>query len=163
LQERVGREYGRLDLLVCNACPPVLPSWLELPAVQRVREHLSQSVALVLTPMAAFLNTLADSKGWNVLISSIAVRDPPRDWPHYVGAKCALEGLVRVAALEYPDVRFLVVRAPRLLTDQTNTPLGRLGALSPALVAAKLTARLAGGGPEPDAAGVEKVSYLEDF
>jgi NAD(P)-dependent dehydrogenase (short-subunit alcohol dehydrogenase family)/acyl dehydratase len=163
VQGRVGREYGRLDFLVCNACPPLLPSWLEPPAVRRVGEHLAQSVALVLTPMAAFLKTLAESKGCSVFISSSAVTRPVAVWPHYVSAKCALEGLVRVAALEYSDVRFLVVRPPRLLTDLTNTPLGRVGALSPARVAGKLVARLAGGELGPDAAGDGNVAYLEDF
>jgi len=141
---RILAQHGRLDLLVCSACPPLLPLWLEPGAAPRIVEHVSRSVALAATPMAALLDCVADQAGWCVLISSSAVQSPVPEWPHYVAAKLALEGLARVGALEHPRASFLIARPPRLLTDLTNTPLGRQAALAPARVAAVLARRLAG-------------------
>jgi hypothetical protein len=44
--------------------------------------------------------------------------------------------------MQYRRVRTLIVRPPKLLTTLTNTPLGRLGAASPALLANRIAARL---------------------
>jgi NAD(P)-dependent dehydrogenase (short-subunit alcohol dehydrogenase family) len=77
-----------------------------------------------------------------VIISSEAAERPVREWPHYVAAKRAIEGLASVAAMQYPKVRSLIVRPAKLLTAMTNTPMGRLGAASPALVAGRIAARL---------------------
>ena len=150
-----------LDILVCNATPSLLPLWVELGAVDRIQQHINRSVGLALTPMAAFLDLVAASQGWCVLISSSAVGTPVADWPHYVAAKAALEGLARVAALEYPSVKFLVVRPPKLLTDLTNTPLGRAGSMAPAQVAAQVVKALA----EPATTSVPRgeVRYLDRF
>jgi NAD(P)-dependent dehydrogenase (short-subunit alcohol dehydrogenase family) len=62
-------------------------------------------------------------------VSSSAIRSLPADWPHYVAAKAAAEGLVAWAAATHPHIRFIIVRPPRLQTDQMNTPAGRKGAL----------------------------------
>lgn len=150
-----------LDILICNASPSLQPLWIEPAAADRIQDHINRSIALVLTPMAAFLDLVAQRQGWCVIISSSAVSAPVVDWPHYVSAKAALEALVRVAALEYPSVKFLIVRPPRLLTDLTNTPLGRTGSMDPAHVAARLVEVLA----ENAAAvvGRGEVKYLDRF
>ncbi len=127
---------GGLDLLVLNACPPLLPLWLEPGSLARLQEHVSQSVALCAAPMSALLELCAARAGRCVVVSSSAMRAPLPEWPHYLAAKGALEALAAVAALEFPAVAFLVLRPPRLLTDLTNTPLGRQAAIPPARVAA---------------------------
>jgi NAD(P)-dependent dehydrogenase (short-subunit alcohol dehydrogenase family) len=66
----------------------------------------------------------------------------PRRFAHYVAAKSAIEGLVRAASWEYEQVQHYIVRPPKLLTDQTNTPLSRQGAISPETVAASLVKTL---------------------
>jgi NAD(P)-dependent dehydrogenase (short-subunit alcohol dehydrogenase family) len=106
--------------------------------------------------MAALLEPLARSGGRCVLISSSYVRSVPREWPQYVTAKAAAEGLVNWAAARYPQVPFLVARPPRLLTDQTNTPSGRQGALGVEVAAATIIRQVAG----PATGGVE---LLEAF
>lgn len=136
IRAQIVAEFGRLDLLICNACPTLLPLWIEPESVARIQDHIARGAALVLSPMAALLPLLAETAGCNVLVSSIAVKKPIAEWPHYVAAKAALEGLMSVATLEYPQVRHLVVRPSRLLTDLTNTPLGKKGAISPAAAAA---------------------------
>ena len=65
-----------------------------------------------------------------------------REWPHYVAAKQAVEALARVASLQYPRIGTLIVRPAKLATALTNTPMGRLGATSPARFANRIAARL---------------------
>jgi NAD(P)-dependent dehydrogenase (short-subunit alcohol dehydrogenase family) len=154
----IAEGYKRLDFLVCNACPPLLPLYLEPDAVHRINEYVGKSLSLVSSPMSVFLHALSATRGWCVVISSvIAHRQPPAEWPHYVSAKYAIEGLVRVAAVEYSAISFLLVRPPRLLTDLTGTPLGRQEAIPPERVAAKIVRRILG----PPSPGC--VEVLEDF
>ena len=138
----VQRLHGHLDLLVCNACPTPLSLGLEPAAIDRVNSFLQTGFQLVSVPLAFFLETLAASAGSAVVVSSTAVEEPVREWPHYVALKNALEGLVRVAAMQYEKVGFIVLRPPRLLTDMTNTPVPVAKAIAPEVVAARLVARL---------------------
>ena len=154
---RVASEFGRLDFLICNASPPLLPLWLEPQAAERVDAFINTSTAMVSRPMMALLPQVAASKGWNVLISSVAATQPHPHFPHYSVAKCAAEALVRSAATEYRNVSSLIVRPSRLLTDLTNTPLGRKGAMAPETVAAAVVKRL----KEDAAPG--KVELLDQF
>lgn len=138
LKSSIESRYGHLDYLVCNAFPPIPSLRLEENAFDRLRAYLSAGVDLVLAPLCAFLELLNRSEGTLVLISSSAVEDPIREWPHYVAAKTAGESLVRVAQLQYERIRTVVFRPNRMLTDMTNTPMGRAKAESPAHVAAEL-------------------------
>jgi len=153
LQDRVIEEHGRVDFLICNACPPVLPLRLEDNAVERISAYIHEAVSLVLTPLAVFLDLLNRSGGCVVMISSVYAEHPVREFPHYVAAKQAVEMLGRVATLQYRHVRTLIVRPPKLLTAMTNTPLGRLDATSPALIANQIAARL----ESPPAPGTAEV------
>jgi NAD(P)-dependent dehydrogenase (short-subunit alcohol dehydrogenase family) len=143
-QQHLTATFGRLDVLICNASPPLLPLWLEPAAADRVTTFVRQAVEMVSAPMMVFLPLLGSSKGWNILISSTAVSQPHPHFPHYVVAKCAAEALVRAASTEYRSVSSIIVRPSRLLTDLTNTPLGRRGALPPEHVAAEVLRRLLG-------------------
>lgn len=142
LAGRILGQFGRLDFLICNASPPLLPLWLDAQSAARVSEFLQASVALASSPMIAFLPHLAAHKGWNVLVSSVAATQPHPHFPHYTTAKCAAEAILRSAATEYRDVSSLIVRPARMLTDLTNTPLGRRGAIRPELVASAIVNRL---------------------
>jgi len=142
LRERVWREQGRLDFLICNACPPILPLRLEPNAAERIGAYINLAVSLTLVPLSEFLQLLNRSDGCVVIVSSAAVEHPVREWPHYLAAKRAVEMLGSVASLQYPNVRTLIVRPQKLLTAMTNTPMGRLGAASPGLLANRIAARL---------------------
>jgi NAD(P)-dependent dehydrogenase (short-subunit alcohol dehydrogenase family)/acyl dehydratase len=142
LRERVSKEHGRLDFLICNACPPVLPLLLEPNAAGRIGAYIDLAVSLTLAPLSEFLELLNGSDGCAVIISSIYVEQPVKEFPHYVAAKRAVEALASVATLQYPRVCTLIVRPPKLLTAMTNTPIGRLGAASPGLFANRIAARL---------------------
>ena len=144
LRERVMGEHDRLDILICNAFPPILPLRLEPNAAGRITAYINQAVSLTLTPLTEFLEPLNRCGGCAVIVSSAAVENPVREWPHYIAAKQAAEALGRVAAMQYPRVHTLIVRPPKLLTAMTNTPMGRVGAASPAALANRIATRLEG-------------------
>jgi NAD(P)-dependent dehydrogenase (short-subunit alcohol dehydrogenase family) len=147
LGARIERERGRLDFLVCAAAPPIRPLGL-LPAhLQRVDDFLVAGVRLVSAPFAGLLGPLERAGGRCLVISSAAVLEPPRDWPHYVAAKTAVEGLVHWAARQHPDVVFLLARPEALRTEQMNTPGAWETARPVEPVAADLTHRLLGAAP----------------
>ena len=66
------------------------------------------------------------------------MEDPPSNWPHYVALKCAVEGLARATAAEYPKVSFCIARPAKLLTDLVNTPMGRANAENPSVAALRI-------------------------
>lgn len=94
-----------------------------------------------------------------MIVSSSAVGEPVRDWPHYVSAKAAIEAFGRVAALQERGIRNVLARPPRLRTDLTNTALGAYGALEPEVVAASLVRRVLA----PPALGTVEVLDGFDF
>lgn len=147
LERQISTQFGRLDFLICNACPSLLPLRLESDMVTRVNEYIARAVAMVSVPTSVFSTLLGAQEGWSVTISSVAVENPLKEWPHYVAAKSAVEALVRVAALQYPKVNFLIVRPSRLRTDLTNGP-GNLAfekdhSILPEVAASKIVSRLA--------------------
>jgi NAD(P)-dependent dehydrogenase (short-subunit alcohol dehydrogenase family)/acyl dehydratase len=144
LRARVLSEHDRLDFLICNACPPVLPLRVEPNGSERIRAYIDLAVSLTLAPLSEFLELLNFSDGCVVIVSSAFVENPVKEFPHYVAAKQTVEMLGRIASLQYRRVRTLIVRPPRLLTAMTDTPLGRLNAVSPGLIADRIATRLEG-------------------
>jgi NAD(P)-dependent dehydrogenase (short-subunit alcohol dehydrogenase family)/acyl dehydratase len=153
LLEQIKKKHGRLNVLVCNAFPPVVPLRLESNALERIQTYVQQAVAMVLAPLSVFLELLDQSDGCAVIVSSSAVRNPVKEWPHYIAAKQAIEGFAAVAPLQYPRVTSLIVRPQKLLTEMTNTPMGRKNAVPPGLVAAQIVERL----KRPLPAGVHQI------
>jgi NAD(P)-dependent dehydrogenase (short-subunit alcohol dehydrogenase family) len=147
IEVRLSRECGRLDFLICNACPPIPSLQLEPKMVTRINSYFSHALALVSVPMSFFLRVLAKNFGRSVVISSMSVETPPKEWPHYVALKCAVEGLARVAAVQYPNANFLLVRPPRLQTDLINplsATFGERRAMPPEVAATRIVQRLQG-------------------
>jgi NAD(P)-dependent dehydrogenase (short-subunit alcohol dehydrogenase family)/acyl dehydratase len=142
LRDRISQEFGCLNFLFCNASPSILPLQLEPKMVGRINSYVSDALALVSVPLSVFLKSIEERSGWSVVISSVAVDTAPKEWPHYVAVKSAIEGLVRVAARQYAEANFLLVRPPRLKTDLTNTPFGRGASMPPELAATKIVQRL---------------------
>jgi NAD(P)-dependent dehydrogenase (short-subunit alcohol dehydrogenase family) len=139
--ERVRREYGRLDFLFCHVAPPLRPLWLDPEAVGRIVDHVAESVAMAAHPLTSCLPLVESSGGYVVFSSTLAVVKPRPEWPHYVAAKLAVEGLVAAAVTEFPGVTGLIVRYPRLLTDYVTHFSGER-ATPPAQVLTRLVERL---------------------
>jgi NAD(P)-dependent dehydrogenase (short-subunit alcohol dehydrogenase family)/acyl dehydratase len=127
---------GSLDGAVFCAAPPLLDATLHPDDSDATLRFVRSSLALTLVPLAETLRALAPG-GWLAFMSSSALEDPPETWPHYVTAKAAVEGAAAYCA-RHTGMRVLVVRAPRLWTDSTNTPLARVGATPTEAVAAAI-------------------------
>jgi NAD(P)-dependent dehydrogenase (short-subunit alcohol dehydrogenase family) len=149
-------QLPQLDFLIACASPPIRPMTLEHATLDRFSQFISQSIAMVSVPMATFLQPLSASQGCAVVVSSEYARTAPALFPHYVAAKRAIEGLVQSIAASSKNVRFLVLRPPKLLTDQTNTAMGREGAILTERVAGSLLAHLIEPPPGPQVAWMEK-------
>lgn len=132
--ERIAGSAAGLDGIVLAAAPPLYEAPLASQTSTSAARFVRDSVALALTPLAAAAPLLGE-QSFVVVLSSPVVDEPPEQWPHYAIAKSALEGIASFARLHLPG-RVLVVRPPKVWTDSTNTPLGRLGAVSKELVAA---------------------------
>lgn len=132
---------GRLDVLVCAAAAVVDP----IPLRELDAGELAGSVGATLRalwgPFHRLLPLLtADASV--VFVSSGWVVDPPAGFSHYVAAKLAGEAFMRAAAIEAPQLRSVVARPPRMLTDQTN-PIADLRPLArPIEVATALVGRI---------------------
>ena len=144
VRDAIQKQHGKLDFLVCNAFPAINPLRMESNAIERIQAYLQQATALVLNPLCVFMEMLDASGGRAVVVSSTATQRPVKEWPHYVAAKKAIEGLAEVAALQYPRIQTMIVRPNKLLTEMTNTPMGRQNAEPPWKVASKLVDRLRG-------------------
>ena len=140
MKGRIQAEFGRLDLLICNAAPAIQPLRVEEACYGRIQTYLQKGFALVGAPLTSFLGLVAAAQGGVLLISSAAVENPPGTWPHYVALKGAVEGLLRAAAADHPKVKFWVARPNKIETDLINTPLGRLDAEKPETVARRILA-----------------------
>lgn len=145
LRDRLHVEGRGVDVLVLNASPAVLPMALSPVFTERLGAYVHLSYAMTSTPLLALLPLVEQARGIVVAISSAFVEDPPPEWPHYVSAKAAIEGLMRAVASSAPGVRVVVTRPPRLQTDLTRVPLGHRYAEPPALVATRLVRSLIGG------------------
>jgi len=153
----VVARFGRLDVLVCSACRPVLPMRFEPATTARLADYVRDSLALVSAPLAACAPLLAQAKGCAVVLSSSYVKDLPADFPHYIVAKLAIEGLVYAASRQQADIGYVIARPPRLLTDLTNAPLSPGGALAPEVAASRVLRTLF----DPPPPG--SVLLVEDF
>jgi NAD(P)-dependent dehydrogenase (short-subunit alcohol dehydrogenase family) len=107
---------------------------------------VAASLRLVTVPLAALLPVLAPD-GAVVFCSSTALAEPPRDWPHYVAAKGAIEGVAGWLAASQPRVSSVIARLPKLSTDMTNSPAGRIGATATEPVACRLAEAALDGTP----------------
>jgi NAD(P)-dependent dehydrogenase (short-subunit alcohol dehydrogenase family)/acyl dehydratase len=134
--DAIRRSAGALDGIVLCAAPALCEATLHPDASAAALLFLRSSLALSLVPLAESVQLLSPD-GWLVLMSSAALDDPPEAWPYYVIAKAAVEGAAAYCA-RHTAARVLVVRAPGMWTDSTNTPMGRIGAVAKEEVAAAI-------------------------
>lgn len=128
LADLVSARGRPLRGIVLAAAPPPGAVALAADGAAALADYVAASVRLMATPLASLLPVLAPG-GTVVFCSSVAVTAPPRDWPQYVAAKGAVEGLAAWFAAVNPRHTAVVIRLPKMLTDMTNTPAGRVGAV----------------------------------
>ncbi len=127
-------EAGALDGVVLCAAPALYETAVHPDAIDGTLRFLGASMAMALVPLAEAVQLLAPD-AWLVVVSSSALDDPPAGWPQYLIAKAALEGAAGYCS-RHTGARVLVVRAPLMLSDSTNTPLARVDAVPTERVAA---------------------------
>ncbi|QIS12934.1 SDR family NAD(P)-dependent oxidoreductase [Nocardia arthritidis] len=125
-----------LDGVVLLAAPAIPNLSLAPDAIEPAAQFMAASTRLVFGPLSVCAPRLRPG-ATVVLVSSEAVVEPPRWWPHYVAAKAALEGLAKYLA-HHHHWNVVVARPPRLWTDLTNTPGGRAASHPIAPVAAEI-------------------------
>jgi NAD(P)-dependent dehydrogenase (short-subunit alcohol dehydrogenase family) len=128
---------GGLDLLVFNASPAIEAKPFLAQTAGEALGFVQDSLALLVNPLQELLPALQPG-ATVVYISSIYVLEPKAPFSHYLAAKGAAEGLLRGLAEEFKHLRFIILRPPRMLTDQTNTPYDQDPGVSPITVARNL-------------------------
>jgi acyl dehydratase/NAD(P)-dependent dehydrogenase (short-subunit alcohol dehydrogenase family) len=122
----IAFQVGEIDYFFLNATGVLHPMRLELDHVDRIMSYVSRELATSLHPLAAFAPLLR--AGGTCVYSSTQGLAPERngslaeewvDWPHYIAAKASIEGLIDIASLQFPEVRFIVARLPTLDTGLT--------------------------------------------
>ena len=144
LAQAVGANSGSLAGLVLGAAVPPLAMSVTAESARELAGYLATSVSLLATPLGALLPLIEQRRGWVLFCSSSALQRPPLDWPHYVSAKGAIEGLAGWVAQSRPSLRTVVVRPPKMATAMTATPSGQIGAASSDAVALWTAQQLAG-------------------
>ncbi|NOX54346.1 MAG: HAD-IIIC family phosphatase, partial [Planctomycetes bacterium] len=144
-KERIIQWYGRLDILVLNACTP--PSVLggDTDLVSQIEDYVRHNLRLVRSPLAAFGPLVDGCDGVVVGISSAFVEDPPVGLEHYVALKHATEGAIRATARTHPHASYCLARPPKLRTSWNDTPTGVLGTIPTHRAAAQIVNELARG------------------
>lgn len=134
---------GPLDLIICNASPPIPEARLVEQGDEELQEFVRRNLAISLACARQLLPQLARG-GQFVHVSTAYLSVPVPGFPHYLAAKAAQEGLIQALSREYQDARFVIARLPRMRTDQTNTPFSLSPLADPAELAWKLVAALTG-------------------
>jgi NAD(P)-dependent dehydrogenase (short-subunit alcohol dehydrogenase family)/acyl dehydratase len=134
---------GKVDILVSNAFPPVVPLGFGEVTDDIVEARICRVIASTMNGFRAFLPLLCEG-GYLINISSEWTRKPLRHFSHYVTAKAAIEGLVLALAAEYPKINFLTVRPPRLHTDMTNDIIPEMQGQAPQGVVAAILREVEG-------------------
>lgn len=119
MAEEVRARYGHVDILVHNAFPAVPARQFFEWAPSELTSFVVHAVQMCAQLCHHFIAVMKDG-GMIVNISSLYVRQPPSGFTHYVTAKSAVDGFIKCLAQEQRHLNFVTVRAPRMLTDQTN-------------------------------------------
>ena len=142
LARTVEQRPGKLDLLVNNASPPILSRTFDEQTGHELAAFVSQSLDASVLPTRALLALIRRARGVVATVSSEYAASAPARFSHYVAAKLATEGVMAALAHEEADVRCVVFRPPRLLTDQTNNSFDLGQRMHPAKAAGWIAAAL---------------------
>lgn len=160
LAQAVDRGARPLAGLVLNAARPPLPIALTEGSAAEIADYVRESIQLAAVPLGRFLPSIDEQSGWVLFCSSAAIAAPPRDWPHYVSAKAAVEGLASWVAATRPRLRVAVARLPKMSTDMTSTPSGQVAATSADAMALWTAEQLTSGALAPGLTMLEPSSSM---
>ena len=124
VRREIEKQSGSLDYLFLNATGVLHRMRLDSEHIERITAYVHHEAALCLAPLTIFAPVM--NTGGTCVFSSSQALTPLNDrtlaeewldWPHYVAAKSAIEGLISAARLEFPRVRFIVARLPTMDTN----------------------------------------------
>eukprot|EP00913_Durusdinium_trenchii_P010897 g10226.t1 len=127
--DQILNEYGRIDLLVLNACEPPRPVDWNHQTSTDFADYIGRNLSLATNPLRAALPALEKSGGTIVAVSSSFVDELPEEFPQYIALKQAVENAVRSACNGAEGLSAIIARPPRLQTSWNDTPTGVLGTL----------------------------------
>jgi short-subunit dehydrogenase len=134
-QEELIKQGRNVDILICNAFQPPRALPFELASISRISAYINKNIEMTSVPLAIFMPMIDKANGYAIIISSEYVVAPVKEFPQYVGAKSAIEGLILSIAIGYSKLNWFIVRPPKMLTDMSNSPLGNYGLADPILIA----------------------------
>ncbi|MDB6130832.1 MAG: fabG 2 [Verrucomicrobiales bacterium] len=132
----LGTSQGYPDILFLNAAPFIPQRAFTEQTTEDWLDFVQLSLKSVVAPCQHLLPVLRPDS-CVVLISSIYVAKPVKFFSHYIAAKAAAEQLIKSLALEFKSLRFIIVRPPKMDTDQTASILPSRSE-SPLAIAVKL-------------------------
>lgn len=112
----------RLDLLFLNASPPILPLKFLEQSSSDFSSFVQTSIDICVNPLYHLMPIMREN-AQIVLISTSYLKDPKSGFSHYLTAKSAEEGLMLSLSEEFANLRFVSVRMPVTITDQTNVAI----------------------------------------
>lgn len=129
--------YKKLDILICNASGPAYsPEFVFCPTKEE-ESAAARDLQLVSKPLQFFIEPLKHTEGIIIAVSSY-IAGNHKDESLLKKAKMQREKFTEDFAANVKGVKFFIVRPPRMITDMNNTPIGLIGAESPAMVAASI-------------------------
>jgi NAD(P)-dependent dehydrogenase (short-subunit alcohol dehydrogenase family) len=137
LSANIDRQFGRLDILINNASPPIFSAGFLEMSSSDFFNFTETSTRLAVTTTRYLLPLMKDD-AQVINISSQYTKTEQRGFTHYLLAKGALEMWTQALSWEFPNIRFIIIRPQRMKTDSTNLAYDPLSAASPAEVVGKL-------------------------
>lgn len=121
--ERVSellRQAGqKIDVLVLNAFPPILTKKAAELTPDEILKFIDRALSIQLRTFYAVHSSLSPNAKV-IHVSSIYTKAPVKQLSHYIMAKAACEAFMQSLATEHKSLKFINVRPPQMLTDQTN-------------------------------------------
>lgn len=135
--------YGKtIDILICNACQSPQVLLLNQNTITRINNYIVKNVECTSIPLSLFLPLISENHGSVIIISSAFVEDPKPEFPQYISCKAAIEGMATSIAKQYRNIKWIIARPKKMLTDMSNSPLGNQNLSDPVVIAKSICTRL---------------------
>lgn len=138
LKNYLADKYGSIDTLVLCAAYPTKNLDFSIEMYENIEEYLDKGMRIFYYPFYS-LQTLISNNGELIALSSIAVKNK-KDAYKMLDYICVKSMIENVMECEYyknikSEKKYYIVRPPKMLTEMNNTPIGRINAKNPAIIA----------------------------
>lgn len=141
LADYIKNKYNSLDSVFLSAAPSPKNIELCIQNITKFQQYISQALEMFSNPFFSCL-PLLNPNGNMIIFSSIAVQEKKKfsKMIEYICSKNIIENIVENIAFKKNTqlINFFIIRPIKMLTEMNNTPVGRVGAISPKLIADKI-------------------------